>query len=84
MGIIDVRPDLAAEREPFTRILAVDKLASGEFLELIAPFEPVPLYRVMENREFERTTRRSEDSDWHVTFKFLTSTGDLSADDSQS
>ncbi|MBI4336970.1 MAG: DUF2249 domain-containing protein [Chloroflexi bacterium] len=74
MAFLDVRPDLAAGHEPFGRIMAAVKgLAPGESLELVAPFEPVPLYQVMEARGFTHATRRTSDGSWHVTFQRLMS-----------
>ncbi len=70
MAVIDVRPDLAAGREPYPRIMeAVAKLSPEETLELVAPMEPIPLYRVMEARGFEHETRHAGDGSWHVTFR---------------
>ena len=84
MAFLDVRPDIAAGREPLVRIMeAVAQLADGESLELVAPFEPVPLYRVMEDKGFERTTRRTEDGFWQVTFMSLTDNEDRLAGDAK-
>lgn len=70
MASLDVRPDLAAGREPFSRIMAaVDELASGESLELIAPFEPVPLYGVLENRGYGHESEALPGGSWKVTFR---------------
>ena len=74
MAFLDVRPDIAAGREPFILIMdAVKRLGSGEELELFAPFEPMPLYRVMEARGFEWTTQRTDDGCWRITFRYLES-----------
>jgi uncharacterized protein (DUF2249 family) len=71
---LDVRPDIAAGREPFVLIMdAVEGLGVSEELELVAPFKPIPLYRVMEARGFEWTTQRTDDGNWHITFRFLQS-----------
>ncbi len=50
---LDVRPDLAAGKEPFSRILAAArKIPPGGALVLLAPFEPVPLYAVLGRQGF--------------------------------
>lgn len=70
MALLDVRQDIAEGREPFARIMdAVARLKPGEPLEVIAPFEPIPLYHVMEARGFDHQTRRRDDGAWHVTFR---------------
>lgn len=70
---LDVRPTLAAGGEPFTEILAAaDALPVGGVLELLAPFEPVPLYQVMRHRGFAHRTAPQPGGDHLVTF---TSTG---------
>lgn len=70
MAFLDVRPDLEQGREPFSRIMdAVSLLLAGESLELVAPFEPIPLYRVMEAKGFEYEATRAQDGSWHVLFR---------------
>ncbi len=49
----------------------IAQMSAGESLELVAPFEPVPLYRVMEARGYEHMKRRTDDGSWHVTFRHL-------------
>ena len=54
---LDVRPILAMGEEPFGAILAAaDLLPEGGVLELTAPFEPAPLYRVLAGRGFAHVT----------------------------
>lgn len=66
---LDVRPVMRAGQEPFTAIMAaVDALAPGERLRLIAPFRPVPLFHVMTNRGFSATDRALPGGDWEVIF----------------
>lgn len=70
MALLDVRPDLEQGRERFSRSMdAVSRLLSGESLELVAPFEPIPLYRVMEVKGFEYETTHARDGSWHVLFR---------------
>ncbi|HEU4742073.1 MAG TPA: DUF2249 domain-containing protein [Meiothermus sp.] len=50
---LDVRPILAAGGEPFSAIMAAAKeVPEGQRLVLEAPFEPVPLYKVMQKKGF--------------------------------
>jgi uncharacterized protein (DUF2249 family) len=66
---LDVRDDLARGGEPFSRIMsAVAALKDGEALHLRAPFEPVPLFAVMEKRGFGHSVERHADDDWSVRF----------------
>lgn len=70
MALIDVREDIAAGREPFARIMAaVQALAADEDLELVAPFEPKPLYEAMDQRGFAHETAEEPGGVWRVTFR---------------
>lgn len=70
MAHLDVREDLRQGREPFSKIMeTVAGLAEGEDLELIAPFEPVPLYRVLERRNFTHEAEQQPDGSWRVVFR---------------
>lgn len=67
--ILDVRPDLARGQDPFATIMqAVGHLRAGQELLLIAPFEPVPLYTVLEQRGFAHATEYTAPNEWRVTF----------------
>lgn len=67
---LDVRPDLRAGRDPFSRIMATtDGLKDGETLRLLAPFEPVPLFHVMAKRGFSHEARPTPTGDWEVLFE---------------
>lgn len=69
---LDVRPLLRAGQEPFAAIMAaVDALAPGERLRLIAPFRPVPLFSVMNNRGYGARDRALGGGDWEVIFSPL-------------
>lgn len=51
---LDVRPILQAGGEPFGNILAAAaEVAEGQRLIVDAPFEPLPLYKVMAHKGFE-------------------------------
>lgn len=66
---LDVRPDLLAGREPFSRIMAaVAALPAGHVLRLRAIFEPVPLYRVLGRQGFDHWTECRAEDDWVVSF----------------
>jgi uncharacterized protein (DUF2249 family) len=66
---LDVREDLRRGREPFSRILeTVARLAAGEDLLLIAPFEPVPLLGALQRAGFGYESRQSPAGDWEVRF----------------
>ncbi|MCK9486926.1 MAG: DUF2249 domain-containing protein [Dehalococcoidia bacterium] len=70
MALIDVREDIVAGREPFARIMsAVQGLASDEDLELVAPFEPKPLYDAMAERGYTHTTAEEPGGIWRVIFR---------------
>lgn len=54
---LDVRPMLAAGEEPFDAILeAARGIAPGDVLEIVAPFEPAPLYAVLGAQGFAHRT----------------------------
>lgn len=66
---LDVRPLLAGGEEPFGAIMkAAETLTDGQVLRLIAPFRPVPLFRVMERRGYAFTETPLEGADWQVDF----------------
>jgi uncharacterized protein (DUF2249 family) len=66
---LDVREELRAGREPFSRIMAAKaKVPEGGTLKLRAIFEPVPLYAVLSKQGFEYRTEKLADDDWIVRF----------------
>lgn len=66
---LDVRDEIRQGHEPFTQILATAAaLKIGESLLLIAPFEPMPLYRMMAREGFAYKTRPMGRGDWEVLF----------------
>jgi uncharacterized protein (DUF2249 family) len=66
---VDVRDDIRGGREPFSKIMnAAAALQTNEQLLLIAPFEPVPLFRVMEKQGFRHTVQSNKPGDWEVLF----------------
>ena len=67
---LDVRPILRDGGEPFSAIMeAVDKLAPGQSLRLLATFKPLPLFQLLGARGFEPAAREIEDGDWEVIFR---------------
>ena len=68
MAMIEARPLIAQGVEPFATIMeAVTELAAGEALEVLAPFEPVPLEGVLSARGFTAEAVVGEGGDWQVT-----------------
>ena len=66
---LDVRPILADGGEPFQAIMAaVDGLAPGQGLTLLAPFRPQPLFSVMERKGFRHQVSELENGDFEVRF----------------
>ena len=66
---LDVRDELEKGGEPFSRIMAaVAGLGDDAVLYLRAPFEPVPLFGVMEKRGFGHKAEQHADDDWSVWF----------------
>jgi uncharacterized protein (DUF2249 family) len=66
---LDVREDIRAGREPFSKIMAaVAGLAAQENLLIIAPFEPAPLFQVLARQGFAHESKQSPAGDWQVLF----------------
>ncbi len=66
---LDVRPVLEQGGEPFVPIMeAAEAIQSGNSLVLIAPFEPVPLYEVLQARGFLHETEQVAPNEWVVCF----------------
>lgn len=66
---LDVREDIRQGKEPFSRIMtAVAALGPNEDLRLVAPFEPVPLFGVLQARGFFHSTTPDENGDYTVLF----------------
>lgn len=70
MAMLDVRPMMAAGKEPFDAIMgAVGGLRPGEEFELFAPLEPIPLYQVLGARGFAHETEALGGGDFRVVFR---------------
>lgn len=67
---IDTRPIFARGETPCQAIdAAVAALAAGQSLELIAPFEPVPLYVKLGRQGFSHEACQADIGDWRVIFR---------------
>lgn len=66
---LDVREEIRSGGEPFSRIMnAVTTLRADEQLQLIAPFEPVPLFHIMRKLGFTHFAKPISSGDWEVLF----------------
>jgi len=66
---LDLREDMRAGREPFSRIMAaVAALGLSEVLRLRTIFEPVPLFAALAKRGFDHEVARHAADDWSVWF----------------
>lgn len=73
---LDVRPLCAQGRPPLPAILAaVAELSPGQALRLSAPFEPVPLYALLQARGFTHESREAAPGLWIVLFSPATAGG---------
>lgn len=67
---LDVRPLFAAGQPPLAPILnAVNRLAPGQALRLIAPIEPLPLYDLLRQRGLTPEPRHRDDGAWEILFR---------------
>jgi hypothetical protein len=66
---VDLREDLRAGREPFSRIMAaVAALRDEQVLLLRTTFEPIPLYAVLGKRGLAHEARAEASDDWSAWF----------------
>lgn len=64
MAVVDARPIIAQGAEPFATIMeAVSRLAPGEELVVLAPFEPVALEGVLSAQGFTAAAAELEGGD---------------------
>jgi len=67
---LDVRPLLATGHPPLPAILnAVNRLEPRQPLRLIAPFQPVPLYKVLQERGYTPEETQRADGAWEIVFR---------------
>ncbi|QKY68592.1 DUF2249 domain-containing protein [Lentibacillus sp. CBA3610] len=66
---LDVREDLAMKKEPFDKIMGtVKSLNDGEAFILHAPFNPLPLHKILKRRGFVYETEKIAKKHWKVTY----------------
>lgn len=67
---LDVRDDLRLKKEPFDKIMGVVKgLKDGQSFELHAPFDPLPLHKVLGRKGFEQKSEKIEKGHWKVIYR---------------
>lgn len=67
---LDVREDLRLKKEPFDRIMAAVKhLEPGQYFILHAPFNPLPLHKVLGLRGFIHEAEKIEKKHWKVIYR---------------
>ncbi len=68
--LLDVRPLLAAGREPMSDIMAiVTQMIDGDTLVLTTPFLPSPLIEKLQADGFEARPERRRDGAWETRFQ---------------
>ncbi len=66
---LDVCQDIREGRQPCSRIMqTVSALQESEDLQLIAPFEPVPLFGLLGEQGFGHAAKPIGSGDWEVLF----------------
>ena len=66
---LDVRPDIAAGHEPFSKIMtAARSVATEGTLVILAPFEPEPLYSILGRMGFTHEAQPLADGSWRIVF----------------
>jgi len=67
--MLDVREDIKSGGSPCSRIMeSAGRLEEGDTLQLIAPFEPTPLYDVLGREGFVHESRELGEGDWEIWF----------------
>jgi uncharacterized protein (DUF2249 family) len=66
---LDVREDLRLKKEPFDKIMgAVRGLKDGQAFILHAPFNPVPLHKVLGRKGFIYDAQKIDKKHWKVIY----------------
>jgi uncharacterized protein (DUF2249 family) len=66
---LDVREDLRLKKEPFDKIMgAVKQLEEGQSFILHAPFNPVPLHKVLGRKGFDYNSQKIDKKHWKVIY----------------
>jgi quercetin dioxygenase-like cupin family protein len=67
--VVDVRPEVKADNEPFLRILsAADSVTVGEAVVVISPFEPRAVYPALQARGFSYESEHVGPDEWITRF----------------
>jgi len=67
---LDVREDLRLKKEPFDKIMGtVKQIKAGQSFILHAPFNPIPLHKVLGRHGFDYESEKIERKHWKVTYK---------------
>jgi uncharacterized protein (DUF2249 family) len=67
--IVDVRPVFARGDAPCEVIdQAAERVAPGQTLVLLVPFEPIPLYKKLEALGFTAKPAQVDDGTWRISF----------------
>lgn len=67
---VDVREDLEQKIEPFDKIMgAIQSLKDDQYLVLHAPFNPIPLHKVLGRRGFSNNPEKIDRKHWRVEYK---------------
>ncbi|HEU5124698.1 MAG TPA: DUF2249 domain-containing protein [Verrucomicrobiae bacterium] len=76
--VVDVRDDIRRGAEPFSKIMgAAANVNVGDSLLLLVPFEPMPLFKVMERQGFTHSGKQTRAGHWEICF---TRVGETPAD----
>lgn len=76
--LLDVRPDVDHDGEPYIRMMEVAQaIKPGEIFVIIAPFEPIPLYDVLRAQGFLYETQQVAHNEWVVCFSRHTSNNEF-------
>ncbi|MBI2949424.1 MAG: DUF2249 domain-containing protein [Verrucomicrobia bacterium] len=66
---LNVREDIRKGKEPLAEIMGTaGALRPDEALQLIAPFEPFPLFSILARHGFSHESRRTGTGTWEVLF----------------
>ena len=72
--LLDVRPDVEHDGEPYIRMMEVAQaIKPGETFVIIAPFEPIPLYDVLRAQCFLYETQQVAHNEWVICLSRHTS-----------
>src|SRR5215472_11310322 len=65
--LLDVCDDIRSGREPLSKIMnAATSLREGQRLLIVAPFEPVPLFSLLNKQGFRHTAKPTQEGNWEV------------------